>query len=124
CATLEPGRDPVSDLNVILRELANYPVPSGQRPLLERPQIVALNKIDIPDARELASFVTPELEARGYRVFHISTATREGLRPLSIALGELVTQHRTHASDDEQASPVISLKPKQRRGQGFTIETE
>lgn len=124
CATLEPGRDPVSDLNVILRELANYPVPSGQRPLLERPQIVALNKIDIPDARELASFVTPELEARGYRVFHISTATREGLRPLIIALGELVTQHRTHASDDEQASPVISLKPKQRRGQGFTIETE
>jgi GTP-binding protein len=31
CATLEPGRDPLSDLDVILEELANYPVPEGRR---------------------------------------------------------------------------------------------
>jgi GTP-binding protein len=30
CATLEPGRDPLSDLDVILGELAAYPVPEGQ----------------------------------------------------------------------------------------------
>ncbi len=48
CATLDPGRDPLSDLDVILAELAAYPVPDGQVPLLERPQIVALNKVDVP----------------------------------------------------------------------------
>ena len=85
CATLEPGRDPVSDLDVILRELAAYPVPEGQTPLLERPQLVALNKIDVPDARDLAGFVRSDLEARGYRVFEISTVSHEGLRQLSFA---------------------------------------
>ncbi|MFM6973582.1 MAG: GTPase ObgE, partial [Agromyces sp.] len=51
CATLEPGRDPLSDLDIILAELAAYPVPDGQLRLLERPQLVALNKIDVPEAR-------------------------------------------------------------------------
>src|SRR6478736_8308473 len=59
-ATTEPGRDPISDLEVILGELAAYPVPEGQLPLLDRPQLIALNKIDVPDARELADFVRPE----------------------------------------------------------------
>ncbi len=74
CATLEPGRDPLSDLEVIRKELAAYPVPEGQLPLLERPQLIALNKIDVPEARELADFVRPELEAQGYQVFEISAA--------------------------------------------------
>ena len=39
CATLEPGRDPLTDLDIILGELAAYPVPEGQVPLLERPQL-------------------------------------------------------------------------------------
>src|SRR5580698_3658668 len=66
CATLEPGRDPLSDLDIIRAELTAYPVPDGQLPLLERPQLVALNKIDVPEALELAALVKPELEARGY----------------------------------------------------------
>ncbi|OZB81641.1 GTPase ObgE [Microbacterium sp. 13-71-7] len=94
CATLEPGRDPLSDLDVILAELAAYEVPEGQIPLLERPQVVALNKIDVPEARELADFVRPELEERGFRVFEISTVSHEGLRPLTFALGEIVDAHR------------------------------
>src|SRR5690606_14552020 len=86
CATLESGRDPISDLDVILTELAAYPVPEGQLPLIERPQLVALNKVDVPEGRELAELVRPELEARGYRVFEISAVSRDGLRELSCAL--------------------------------------
>lgn len=124
CATLEPGRDPVSDLDAILRELSAYDVPEGQQPLTERPQLVALNKIDVPEARELAEFVTADFEARGYRVFLISAATREGLRELSIALGELVEQHHIEVAESEEQRPVIQLEPKRRRGHGFRIETE
>ncbi|WP_435745493.1 GTPase ObgE [Microbacterium sp. PMB16] len=97
CATLEPGRDPISDLDVILAELAAYEVPEGQTPLLERPQLIALNKIDVPEARDLAELVRPDLEARGFRVFDISTVSHEGLRPLTLALGELVDKHRREA---------------------------
>ncbi|GMA26962.1 GTPase ObgE [Arenivirga flava] len=111
CATLEPGRDPLSDLDVILGELGAYPVPEGQTPLLERPQLVALNKIDVLEARELAEFVKADLEGRGYRVFLISTVAREGLRELAFALSALVEQDRA----ERAAAPVpqrIVLRPK------------
>lgn len=110
CATLEPGRDPLSDLDVILAELAAYPVPEGQLPLLERPQIVVLNKIDVPEARDLAELVRPDLEARGYRVFEASTVSREGLRALTFALADVIDRHRK----EQAAAPVperIVIRP-------------
>ena len=123
CATLEPGRDPISDLDLILNELALYEVPEGELPLTERPQIIALNKIDVPDGRELAEFVKPELEARGYRVFLISAVAREGLRELLFALGELVKIHR----DEKAAKPVqprIHLMNSKREDSKFTVKKE
>nr|MSZ95133.1 GTPase ObgE [Actinomycetota bacterium] len=44
CATLEPNRDPITDLDKILHELNEYQVPEGQVPLTQRPQLIALNK--------------------------------------------------------------------------------
>jgi GTPase len=123
CATLDPGRDPISDLDIILRELAAYPVPEGQLPLLERPQLVALNKVDVPDAQELAAFVRPELESRGYRVFEISAASHEGLRPLSFALAELVEAERAQRALAPVA-PRIVLRPKAVDEQGFVVRVE
>jgi GTP-binding protein len=112
CGTLDPGRDPLTDLDVILGELAAYPVPAGQLPLLERPQLIALNKVDVPDARELADFVRPALEERGYRVFEISAVSREGLRDLSFALGELVDADRAAKLAAAEYKPRIVIRPK------------
>jgi GTP-binding protein len=123
CATLEPGRDPISDLEVILRELEAYEVPEGQIPLLERPQLVALNKIDVPEARDLAEFVRPELESRGYRVFEISTVSHEGLRQLGFALGETVDRARADAAH-APAAPRIVLRPKPVHDAGFVVKPE
>ncbi|MDI6024223.1 GTPase ObgE [Leucobacter sp. UT-8R-CII-1-4] len=125
CATLEPGRDPLSDLEIIRRELAAYPVPEGQIPLLDRPQLIALNKIDVPDARELADFVRPELEAMGYRVFEISASSHEGLRQLSFALGDLVDTARAEALEAAAAeAPRIVLRPKAVNDNGYRVVTE
>ncbi|WP_434317364.1 GTPase ObgE [Leifsonia sp. P73] len=124
CATLEPGRDPLSDLEVILGELAAYPVPEGQVPLLERPQLIALNKIDVPEGRELADFVRPDLEARGYRVFEISTVSHEGLRALSFALGELVEEARAAEAAEAEIRPRIVIRPKAVDDSGFTVKVE
>lgn len=123
CATLEPGRDPISDLDVILGELGAYPVPEGQVPLLERPQIVALNKVDVPEARELAEFVRPELEERGYRVFEISTVSHEGLRQLGFALGELVDQARVEAAAAPAPERIV-IRPKAVDQVEFVVRAE
>jgi len=123
CATLEPGRDPISDLEVIKRELAAYPVPADQIPLLERPQLVALNKIDVPDARDLADMVMSDFEAMGYRVFEISSMSHEGLRPLSFALAELVEKHRAELAL-EPVAPRIVIRPQAVDDAGFTVTVE
>ena len=78
CATFEPGRDPVSDIQALEDELARYtPALGGE--LATRPRLVALNKIDVPDARELAEIVTEDVGTRfGWPVFPISTASHAG----------------------------------------------
>jgi GTP-binding protein len=126
CATLEPDRDPLSDLDVIEAELAAYAVDpdlgGGSVPLNERPRLVALNKIDVPEARELADLVRPELEERGYRVFEVSAASREGLRELSFAMAGLVAEARAAAPSAEPARVV--LRPVAVDDAGFTVTAE
>src|SRR5918998_44013 len=123
CATLEPGRDPVSDLEVIEAELAAYAgdlgIEGGRVPLTERPRLVVLNKIDVPEARELAELVRPELEARRLRVFEISTASHEGLRPLTFALAEIVERARKEAPPPVPTR--IVLRPRAVNDAGFTV---
>ncbi|MBN9208760.1 MAG: GTPase ObgE [Microbacterium ginsengisoli] len=122
CATLEPGRDPLSDLDVILGELGAYPVPEGQVPLLERPQLIALNKVDVPEAEELADFVRGDLEQRGYRVFEISTLSREGLRELTFAMAEIVAEQRKVAAS--APAPVRLIIRPQGAVADFTVRVE
>jgi GTP-binding protein len=104
CATAEPGRDPMHDLDVIEAELAAH---GG---LADRPRLVALNKIDVPDARELAELVEDDVAARGWPVFAISTKTGEGLRNLTYALADLVAARR--AAEPPPAAARIVLRPK------------
>jgi GTP-binding protein len=113
CATLEPGRDPVSDLDVIEAELKAY---GG---LDDQPRLVALNKVDVPEARELADLVRPDLEARGLRVFEVSAASREGLRQLGFAMAEVVAQARAAAPPAEPTRVVI--RPRAVDEAGFTV---
>ncbi|KXK63527.1 GTPase ObgE [Micromonospora rosaria] len=114
-ATLEPGRDPVADIDAIEAELAEY---GG---LADRPRLVALNKVDVPDGRDLAEIVRPDLEARGLRVFEVSAATREGLKELTYAMAELVAQSRV-VPDVEPTRIVI--RPRAVDDAGFTIEAQ
>jgi GTP-binding protein len=123
CATLEPGRDPISDLEVILGELAAYPVPEGQTPLLERAQLIALNKVDVPEAKDLAELVRPELESRGYRVFEISAASHQGLRELSFALAEIVDADRV-VKAQTPVVPRIVLRPRAVNEKNYVVKVE
>ncbi|TWP47382.1 GTPase ObgE [Lentzea tibetensis] len=118
CATFEEGRDPLSDIDALEAELAQY-TPSLGGELADRPRVVILNKIDVPDARELAEIVKPEIEARGLRVYEISTASREGLRELTYALGEVVREYRA-AQPVKEATRIV-LRPTAVDDAGFTV---
>jgi GTP-binding protein len=120
CATMEPDRDPVSDLEAIEAELAAYDETDlGGVPLNERPRLVVLNKVDVPDARDLAEMVRAEIEERGIKVIIASAATREGLRELSFAMAELVEQARAARPHDEATR--IVLRPRAVDDSGFTV---
>jgi GTP-binding protein len=120
CATMEPDRDPVSDLEAIEAELAAYDETDlGGVPLNERPRLVVLNKADVPDARDLAEMVRSEIEQRGIKVIITSAATREGLRELSFAMADLVEQARAARPHDEATR--IVLKPRAVDDSGFTV---
>ncbi|NEB80482.1 GTPase ObgE [Streptomyces sp. SID14478] len=116
-ATLESDRDPVSDLDTIEAELKEYG--AG---LENRPRLVVLNKIDVPDGKDLAEMVRPDLEERGYRVFEVSAVAHKGLKELSFALAELVAAHRA-AQPKEEATRVV-IRPKAVDDSGFTVVRE
>jgi GTP-binding protein len=110
CATEEPGRDPITDLDVIEAELAAHEAVTGSG-LTSRPRIVVLNKVDVPEARDLAELVAPEIEARGLTVCQVSAASREGLRDLEFALAAVITDARTTAPPPEPTRLVIRPEP-------------
>ncbi|GGP42681.1 GTPase ObgE [Saccharothrix coeruleofusca] len=118
CATYESGRDPLSDIDALEAELAKY-TPSLADDLAERPRVVVLNKIDVPEARDLAEIVRPDVEARGLPVFEVSTASREGLRELTFALAKVVEEYR--AARPVQEATRIVLRPTAVDDQGFTV---
>ncbi len=71
------GRDPLEDFYKINDELKIY-----SEKLVNKPQVVACNKMDIPESEENYKMVAEELGKKGYEVFAISAATREGIGPL------------------------------------------
>jgi GTPase len=84
---------------------------------------VVLNKIDVPEARELADFVRDEVGRRyGWPVFEVSSVSREGLRPLTFALWDLVARYRAAQPEVVARRPVIRPIPVDESG--FTVESD
>jgi GTPase len=126
CAAAEPGRDPLSDIDALEAELAAYaPTLQGDSilgDLVDRPRAVVLNKVDVPEARELAEFVRDDIAERGWPVFCVSTIAREGLPPLLFALADLVSEHQAAQPVPAPRRPVIRPIPVDESG--FTVESD
>jgi GTP-binding protein len=105
CATLESDRDPLRDFDVIEKELALY---EAEIPLANRPRIIALNKIDLPDGEAMAEMVKSNLQGRGYKVFPVSAATREGLPALLNAMAEAISSFRSQQEVVERTRIVLT----------------
>src|SRR5919199_1303277 len=120
CATLEPGRDPETDIDVLTHELREYG--GDQLDLVGRLRFAVLNKIDVPDARDLVDLVRATLEERGLRVFPVSAATGEGLTELGYALAAAVERFRATLPPPEPAR--VTVRPRAVDDDGFTVERD
>ena len=69
--------DPLADFSQINSELALF-----DERLAEKPQLVALNKLDLPDVQDRWPAVKAELERRGYEAYAVSAVAQTGVREL------------------------------------------
>ncbi|HEY4706974.1 MAG TPA: GTPase ObgE [Thermodesulfobacteriota bacterium] len=81
------GRDPREDFEIVNRELRAF-----NAELSKRPQVVALNKTDIPEADEKARELLKFFNSLGIKVFIISAATGKGLKELVNHVGSEVAE--------------------------------
>src|SRR5262249_36039860 len=83
-----PGeeRAPVRDLDVLDHELVRY-----SPELARKPQIIAANKVDLPDARERLPAFQAAMAARGVPVLPIAAATGEGVGALLDAIAQVLS---------------------------------
>ena len=109
------GRDPLEDYRKINTELAAY----SER-LASRPQIVAANKMDLPEAREKFPAVQAALTAEGREVFPISAATGEGLKALIQRAAQLLA---TLPKEEPQAEWTVNAVGDAQAGD-FTISRD
>jgi GTPase len=80
-----PGRAPLKDLDVLNRELQRF-----SPALALKPQLVAANKMDLPEARSRLARFAAALRRRGIPVFPVSAATGEGVPALLDAVATVV----------------------------------
>ena len=93
--TVDPaeGRDPLADFDALNAELASF-----DPELSRRPQVVAMSKADLPEARDAWAACRGSFAQRGIELRLVSAATGEGVRELLSELWRLVSNPSARAS--------------------------
>ena len=99
------AENPLDDFNNINAELSQY-----SDILIEKPQIVVLNKIDTADALAWEPILREEIEAMGHEFRVISAVTKENVRELLYRVKQLVDELPAPALFDEDEMVVIRPK--------------
>jgi GTP-binding protein len=108
-------RDPVEDFDNINAELEAY-----HPGLSERPQVIALNKIDMVDEDELER-VSMALRERGYDVFPMCAAINEQVKPLiEYVAAKLQTIPQTVLTEQVEESALFKYEEEEL----FTVAVE
>jgi GTPase len=109
------GEDPLSDWAMINQELTLY-----DETLEDRPQIVVLNKMDLPQAVEREAQIKKKVTKAGYPFMTISAATQEGIQPLIYRVKQLLEEAPPRRPFVAEAAVI---RPEPDEG-AFTIERE
>jgi GTP-binding protein len=106
------SEDPVADFTQINSELALF-----DPGLVKKPQIVVLNKIDVPEVQERWPKIKAALEKRGYQGMAISAMARSNLEPVLWKALELL---KTSPVIETMAGLPVYRPPEDARD--FTVE--
>ncbi len=98
------GRDPLEDFRVLKEEMGQY-----DAGLLEKPELVALNKMDLPGAGARSARVKRRLKAKGLQVFPVSGLTGEGIEELGKAL---LAAHRALSGEPQESGSVPKVRAR------------
>ena len=110
------GRSPIEDFYKINKELIKY-----NPKLSEKPQIIAANKMDIPQAKDWLVRIKEEFENKGYKVYPISAATGEGIDKLKYGIWEILS---TVEDEYETFDEYIDISPEEKIEEDFTVKKE
>ena len=102
------GRNPLEDFDTINSELKMY-----SEKLAQKPQVVVANKADIPQFEENFEAFKTELENRGYKVFKISAATKQGVREVLNYTLEMLSELPEEEIDESEFIDIDMLKTKE-----------
>ncbi len=121
-----PDRDPLSDFRHINQELALY---HPSLDLAARPQIVAVNKMDVTEARAAWPEIKAALEQErpGIAVYAIAAATGEGVRELMFAAYRLLQEvkpKQAAADAPSEAAEVKLFRAEDINAESFAIKRE
>ncbi|GGB28332.1 GTPase ObgE [Virgibacillus dakarensis] len=111
------GRDPYDDYVKINQELKEY-----DQKLMDRPQIIAANKMDMPGAEENLRLFKGKLED-DFPVFPISTLTKEGLRDILFAIADALDSIPKAAPKMEETEEAVVYR-YQRPQASFAISRD
>lgn len=111
------GRDALDDFDKINGELKLY-----NEKLATRPQVVVANKMDILEDESIFDEFKNELEGRGYKVFKMSAATRQGVDDVIAYVSELLRE----AEEIELVSEEEMFRPEldEVQDEGLQIDIE
>ncbi|MDQ2715631.1 MAG: GTPase ObgE [Chloroflexota bacterium] len=98
-------RDPWQDLQTINHELHEY----DQR-LATRPQVVVLNKMDLPEAQALWPALKARAEEAGYTAFAISAAAHQGTEELMQYVAGRLLEIRQEEAESVTAHPAPDME--------------
>jgi len=109
------SKHPLKDMENINRELALF-----SPTLSQKPQVVALNKIDLPHVREIWPEVEKELTNRGIQAFAISAATGEGVTDLLRFVADLLER----TPREEEPEELVVFRPHEEIDDSFEVIAE
>ena len=98
-------RDPWHDFETINNELRAY-----DAHLEQRPQIVVLNKMDLPQAQESWPALKAKAEAAGYPVFAISAVSHEGVDELVAFTSRRLQEIQREEAERAASQVVINIQ--------------
>ncbi|MFH1651164.1 MAG: GTPase ObgE [Chloroflexota bacterium] len=100
---------PLEDFAQVNRELVLY-----DTELARKPQIVALNKIDLPEAGDRLARLKEDFKKAGMRVYPVSAEKGEGVRELVAAVGELLDRVMAEQPAEDTGEKVFRPQPEPR----------